>query len=53
MYATFNIYTSVKDQCRGFEREIVVLIDGDDELIGRYVFQLINSAYHRRLTTPA
>lgn len=42
-YATFNIFTAVSNYCK--DNDIVVLVDGDDELIGRYVFKLLNAVY--------
>ena len=42
-YATFNIRQAILEHC--VEDSIVVLVDGDDELVGRYVFSLLNAAY--------
>ena len=41
----YNIYRGVYDHCK--KGEILLVIDGDDELIGKYVFKLINAAYHK------
>jgi hypothetical protein len=40
-----NIYKAVYQHCR--KGEVLMIIDGDDELIGKYVFKLINAAYHQ------
>jgi hypothetical protein len=40
-----NIYHAVYDYCRS--GEILAIVDGDDELIGRQVLKLFNAAYHR------
>lgn len=40
-----NIYKAVYGYCK--KGELLMVIDGDDELIGKYVFKLINAAYHR------
>ncbi len=44
-FATYNIYDAITNYCH--KEDIVVSVDGDDELIGQYAFQLINSAYYR------
>ncbi len=40
-----NIYHAVYNYCKA--GEILTIVDGDDELVGRQVFKLINAAYHR------
>ena len=40
-----NIYNSVHSFCK--EGEILIIVDGDDEMIGRYVLQLFNAFYHQ------
>lgn len=40
-----NIYSAVHEHCR--EDELLLVIDGDDELIGRQVFKLVNAVYYR------
>lgn len=42
-YATYNIINAAYTYCK--EDQIQVMIDGDDELIGRYALQVINSVY--------
>jgi hypothetical protein len=40
-----NIHKAVYQHCsRG---EVLLVIDGDDELVGKFVFKLINAEYHR------
>lgn len=45
-FATFNIQNAIHHYC--YEKQVAVLLDGDDELIGRQVFQLINASYQKR-----
>lgn len=46
MYATFNIYNAVSKYCNSKDSdEIVVIVDGDDQLIGTSVFKLIATLY--------
>lgn len=45
MFATYNIYNAVKNYCNN--GDIVALLDGDDELVGRQVFRFLNSMYQR------
>ena len=40
-----NIYYSAKKYCR--EGEILMIVDGDDELVGQHVLHLFNAHYHR------
>lgn len=40
-----NIYFAVYDHCR--PGQILAIVDGDDELVGRQVFKLFNAAYHQ------
>ena len=42
-FATYNIRLAAHEFCQ--PDEIFVLVDGDDELVGRNVFRLLNSAY--------
>lgn len=41
-YATYNIKEGVQ-KCG--QRDVVVLVDGDDELVSRQVFKLVSAAY--------
>lgn len=43
MFATYNILNAAFNYCH--EDDIQMLIDGDDELIGREVFSLFNALY--------
>jgi hypothetical protein len=40
-----NIYNAVYNYCR--PGEILAVVDGDDELVGKQVFKLFNAAYHK------
>ncbi len=40
-----NIYKAVYGHCK--KGQLLMVIDGDDELVGKYVFKFINAAYHR------
>lgn len=40
-----NIYKAVYSHCQ--KGELLLIVDGDDELIGKYVFKVLNAAYHR------
>ena len=42
-YATFNILNAGFNHC--MQNSIEVIVDGDDQLIGKQVFQLINAEY--------
>ena len=42
-YATYNIINSAFNYC-GYE-DVQMLMDGDDEFIGKYAFQAMNSYY--------
>lgn len=44
-YANYNILNAAFNWCG--DEDVQVVIDGDDEIIGRYVFALINAAYHQ------
>lgn len=44
-FATYNIINAAFNYCD--EDDIQVLLDGDDELIGKNSFQLLNSAYQQ------
>jgi hypothetical protein len=39
----YNIHTAAKKHCH--PEEIMIIIDGDDELVGRQVFKLFNAAF--------
>jgi hypothetical protein len=43
MFATYNILNAAFNFCN--EDDLQVLIDGDDEIIGKYVFHVINAFY--------
>ena len=45
-YATYNLRMAAYDYCH--EKEVMVIVDGDDELVGRYVFSLLNMKYQSR-----
>lgn len=45
VFALQNIYNAVHNHCK--HGEIVMLVDGDDALIGRQVFSLYNAIYQR------
>lgn len=45
-FSTYNIRHAAQDYCQ--KKEIMVILDGDDELVGRYVFKLLNYKYHIR-----
>jgi hypothetical protein len=40
-----NIYESIHERCE--EDSIVGIIDGDDSLIGKLVFQVFNAMFHK------
>lgn len=42
-YATYNLLNMGFNLCK--YDDIQVIIDGDDQVIGQYVFQLINAQY--------
>lgn len=42
-YATFNIINAAYNYCG--EDDVQMLMDGDDEFIGKYAFQVMNAAY--------
>ena len=44
-YATYNIVNAAYNFCNA--GEIQVIVDGDDQLIGRYAFKLLNTFYQR------
>ncbi len=44
-FATYNILNAAFNYCH--ENDIQVLIDGDDEFIGKHALQVINSAYQQ------
>ena len=44
-FATYNLRYAAFDFCK--PEEVFVIVDGDDELIGRYVFKLISSFYQK------
>ena len=44
-YANYNILNAAFNFC--WHGDVQVVVDGDDELIGRYVFALVNAAYHQ------
>jgi hypothetical protein len=39
----YGIYKGVNEYCR--DDEVVVVVDGDDALVGRFVFALIHKIY--------
>ena len=41
-----SFYTAAKMHCKGLE--VAVLVGGDDELLGRKVFKVLNAVYHRK-----
>ncbi len=43
MFATYNIINAAFNFCK--DEDVQMLVDGDDELIGRFAFQVINSKY--------
>ncbi len=45
VYALENIYKAVHYHCSA--GEIVMLVDGDDALVGRHVFGVFNAVYQR------
>ena len=45
MGGDYNIYMAVHEHCE--LGEVMVLIDGDDALIGRQVFGFLNAIYQR------
>lgn len=45
MYATYNILNAAYNYCH--EDDVQMLMDGDDEFIGKYAFQIMNSAYQQ------
>lgn len=46
MFATYNIQNAIHNYCQ--EKEVAVLVDGDDELLGTQVFKLINFGYQEK-----
>ena len=44
-YHMANFYKAIYGHCK--KGEILLTIDGDDQLIGKMVFKTINAAYHR------
>lgn len=42
-YATYNILNAAFNYCK--KDSILVLVDGDDQLIGKQVFKFINAIY--------
>ena len=50
LYATYNIYNAANNYCK--KEEIFVLLDGDDEIVGRHAFRLINSFYLKEKMYP-
>lgn len=45
-YATYNIMNAAYNFCH--EDDVQMLMDGDDEFIGKYAFQVMNSAYQQQ-----
>jgi hypothetical protein len=41
-----NIYNAAKSYCKPYE--IFIILDGDDELLGRQVFKLFNSQFQAK-----
>ena len=46
MTAVPNINTAIRNHCQ--PDGIAVIVSGDDELLGRMVFKLLNSVYHTK-----
>lgn len=44
-FATYNIINAAFNYCK--QDDIQMLLDGDDELIGKYAFQVMNSIYQQ------
>lgn len=44
-FATYNIINAAFNYCG--EDDVQMLLDGDDELIGKYAFQVMNSIYQQ------
>lgn len=44
-FATFNILNAAFNYCN--TDDIQILVDGDDEIIGRHVFSLLNGIYQK------
>lgn len=45
-YATYNIINAAFNYCG--EDDVQMLVDGDDQFIGRYAFNVMNSAYQQK-----
>ena len=45
-FATYNLRMAAYDYCHS--KEVFVIVDGDDELVGRYAFALLNMKYQSR-----
>lgn len=45
VFAMTNLYTGITDHCKS--GEIVMLLDGDDALLGRQVMGLFNAVYQK------
>ena len=43
MYATYNLQNAAHNYCH--PKDIFLILDGDDELVGSQVFKLFNSRY--------
>jgi hypothetical protein len=44
--ATINQYYSIRKHCK--KGEVMMIIDGDDELVGKQVFRLFNAIYQSK-----
>ena len=45
-FATYNLRLAAYDYCHS--QEVFVIVDGDDELTGKYVLSLLNMKYQSR-----
>lgn len=45
-YATYNIFNAAYNYCG--ETDVQMLLDGDDEVVGKYAFQVLNSGYQNK-----
>ena len=44
-FATYNILNAAYNYCH--QDDVQMLMDGDDQFIGKYAFQVMNSAYQQ------
>jgi len=45
MKAMVNLRAAAKDYCS--EESVMIIVDGDDQLVGRQVFKLFNSVFQK------